>query len=72
MGMGDKVMISIGDAFLDVSEDEATSQCENQTELLQKQLDQLQEEEGELSKEKEALKQTLYARFGKSINLEDS
>ena len=71
MGSGENVMLSLGNAFLETSEEEATEHCEQEVERLQKQVDALQsEEEGILSQQGE-LKKILYTRFGKSINLED-
>ena len=72
MGSGDKVMLMLGDAFFESSEDDATEFCEAEVEKYQAVVDKLEEEESEILEEQEKLKKILYTRFGKSINLEDS
>jgi Prefoldin subunit len=64
------VMIYSGEAFFETSEDDAVAFCESETEKLQARLDQLVSEQEEILSEQEQLKQILYARFGKSINLD--
>ena len=71
MGDGDKVILSLGEAFFEVDEDEATIFCEEEIERNQKILDALQNEEDEIVAEQAKLKAVLYGRFGKSINLEE-
>ena len=71
MGNGDKVLLSLGEAFFEVDEDEATLFCEEAIEKNQKILDALQEEEEDILAQQAELKLQLYGRFGKSINLED-
>lgn len=71
MGNGDKVLLSLGEAFFEVDEDEATLFCEEAIEKNQKILDALQEEEEDILAQQAELKFQLYGRFGKSINLED-
>mmetsp|Transcript_28037 Transcript_28037/g.39409 ORF Transcript_28037/g.39409 Transcript_28037/m.39409 type:complete len:135 (-) Transcript_28037:35-439(-) len=71
MGSGDKVMIMLGEAFIEVEEDEATEYCEEQVEKLQATIDELEEEESSIVNEQAGLKKILYSRFGKSINLEE-
>lgn len=71
MGSGDHVMLVLGEAFLQVSETEATEHCEQQVDLHQARIDKLQSEEEEIVQEQAKLKSILYGRFGKSINLED-
>mmetsp|Transcript_20656 Transcript_20656/g.26654 ORF Transcript_20656/g.26654 Transcript_20656/m.26654 type:complete len:132 (-) Transcript_20656:86-481(-) len=68
---GDKVMLLAGEAFLEVSEEDATEVCEKQVEKLQDQVNSLTEEEEGIVGEQAKLKTILYGRFGKSINLED-
>lgn len=72
MGSGDKVMLMLGDAFFESSEEDATEFCEAEVEKYQAVVDKLEEEETEILEEQEKLKKILYTRFGKSINLEDS
>lgn len=67
----DKVMLVLGEAFLEVSEEEATEYCEQQVDVLQAKLDKFQTEEEEITSEQAKLKSILYGRFGNSINLED-
>ena len=72
MGSGDKVMLMLGGAFFESSEEDATEFCEAEVEKYQAVVDKLEEEESEILEEQEKLKKILYTRFGKSINLEDS
>lgn len=71
MGNGDKVLLSLGEAFFEVDEDEATLFCEEEIEKNQKLLDALEGEEEDILAQQSDLKSVLYGRFGKSINLED-
>ena len=66
-----KVMLLLGEAFLEVSENEATEYCEKQVDELQARVDKLQSEQAEITAEQAKLKSILYARFGNSINLEE-
>ncbi|KAK1747426.1 prefoldin subunit 4 [Skeletonema marinoi] len=70
MGDGDAVMLSLGGAMFEATEDEATEYCEAEVERQQKILDKLSEEEAGIVERQETLKKLLYGRFGKSINLE--
>ena len=72
MGNGDKVLLSLGDAFFESTEDEATTFCEEEVEKFEALVDNLGKEEEDILEEQRKLKSILYARFGKSINLEDS
>jgi prefoldin subunit 4 len=65
-----KVMLLIGEAFVEVSEDFATEYCENKNEKLAKTIEDLNAEEKVILEKQEVLKKDLYARFGGSINLE--
>ena len=67
----DKVMLVLGEAFLQVTEEEATEYCEQQVDVLQAKLDKFVAEEEEITKEQAQLKSILYGRFGNSINLEE-
>ena len=71
MASEEKVMLVLGQAFLEVSENEATEYCEKQVDELQERVDKLQTEEEEITQEQALLKSLLYARFGNSINLEE-
>ena len=71
MGSGEKVMIMMGEAFLESSEEDATEHCELEVEKYQARIDQLEKEEGEILEEQDKLKKVLYGRFGKSIQLEE-
>ena len=72
MGSGDKVMLMLGgETFFETSEEDATEYCEAQVEKHQAQLQQLVQEETDITEEQAALKKILYGRFGKSIQLED-
>ena len=70
MGSGDNVMLRLGGAMFEATEDEATEYCEAEVERQQKILDKLSEEEAGIVERQETLKKLLYGRFGKSINLE--
>jgi len=72
MGDGDKVMLRLGEAMFEATEDEATEFCEGEVERHQETVDKLLEEEADILEEQAVLKKHLYGRFGKSINLEDS
>mmetsp|Transcript_16992 Transcript_16992/g.16402 ORF Transcript_16992/g.16402 Transcript_16992/m.16402 type:complete len:135 (-) Transcript_16992:164-568(-) len=71
MGDGDKVSFMLGGAFFEVSEEEATEHCETEAEKMQGVVDTLEVEEEDILEQQKGLKTVLYARFGKSINLED-
>ena len=71
MGNGDRVMLRIGEAMFEATEDEATEFCEIEMERHQKMLDTLSEEEADILEQQSGLKKILYGRFGKSINLEE-
>jgi chaperonin cofactor prefoldin len=70
MGSGDKVLLLTGETFFETSEEAATAHCEAEVERLQEAVDQLTKEEEDILQQQAALKQILYGRFGKSINLE--
>lgn len=71
MGSGDKVLLNLGNAFFEIEEDEATELCEEEVSTLQEKMDKLNEEEEDILEQQKQLKAILYARFGKSINLEE-
>lgn len=71
MASEEKVMLMLGEAFLEVSDNEATEFCEKRVDELQEKVDDLQAEEKEITQEQAKLKSILYGRFGNTINLED-
>lgn len=71
MGSGDSVMLLLGDAFLEASEEEASEFCDAEVDKYQAIIDSLEEEESAILEEQASLKKELYSRFGKSINLEE-
>lgn len=71
MGNGDNVMLRLGEAMFEASEDEATEFCEAEVERNQEIVDKLNEEEAEILEKQAELKKSLYGRFGSSINLEE-
>ncbi len=66
-----QVLLTMGEAFFEILEEEATEYCEKLVEQYQAQVDALQQEEDAIRSEQAKLKQILYGRFGKSINLEE-
>jgi prefoldin subunit 4 len=71
MASGDTVMLFIGESFFDTTEDDATEFCEEEVERMQGILEKFEEEETEILEKQADLKKMLYARFGKSIQLEE-
>lgn len=71
MASGDPVLLLIGESFFDTTEDDATEFCEEEVERMQGQLEALEKEEAGILEKQAGLKKDLYARFGKSIQLED-
>ena len=71
MGTGDTVMLMLGEAFFETTEEGATEHCEAQVEKCQAIVDKLDEEESQILEEQAELKKALYGRFGKSIQLEE-
>ncbi|KAL3941441.1 MAG: hypothetical protein SGBAC_004211 [Bacillariaceae sp.] len=71
MASGDPVLLLIGESFFDTTEDDATEFCEEEVERMQGQLEALEKEEAGILEKQSGLKKDLYARFGKSIQLED-
>jgi len=68
---GDKCMLQLGDAFFESTEDDATDYCDTKVDMYQDLVEKLEKEEQEIISKQQVLKQSLYSRFGKSINLED-
>lgn len=67
------VWLTMGESFFAVKNvEEATEYCEAQLQLLQQQLESLQAERQDILQQQDELKKVLYARFGKSINLEEA
>lgn len=71
MAEGGRIMLLIGEAFVEVSEDYANEYCEKKQGMIAKRVDEFSAEESDIVKRCEALKKELYARFGDSINLEN-
>lgn len=71
MGTGDRVMLRLGEAMFEATEDEATEFCETEVERHQEMIDKFSEEETDILERQSGLKTILYGRFGKSINLEE-
>ncbi|CAB9523366.1 Prefoldin subunit 4 [Seminavis robusta] len=66
-----KVLLFMGGAFFETSEEEATTYCEDTVEKYQERIQSLETEESEILEKQDDLKQILYGRFGKSIQLEE-
>jgi len=60
----------IGDSFFQLPLAEAQSMLSTSTEQIDQDVSKLEESMGELREELQQLKVSLYARFGRSINLE--
>ena len=67
---GGQVMLLIGEAFVEVSEEYAESYCEAKSEALNGKVESMMAEDLTITQRQEVLKKDLYARFGDSINLE--
>ncbi len=67
---GGKVMLLMGEAFIEVTEDYAEEYCESKSEALSKKVENLMAEDLKITQRQEVLKKELYGRFGDSINLE--
>jgi prefoldin subunit 4 len=64
------VPYKIGDSFMSVPLPEAQSLLEESSKEIEEQVEKLEETLSELREEMKGLKAELYARFGRSINLE--
>jgi len=71
MASDGKVMLMIGDSFVEVSDDYANEYCEKKQEALREKSERFAAEENDILKRQETLKKDLYSRFGDSINLEN-
>eukprot|EP01041_Mallomonas_annulata_P007894 gene7894-16161_t len=60
---GGKIMLLIGESFLDTTEDEATAYCERRVEELQKKVGSLKSEKESIMSKQDILKKELYGRF---------
>ena len=66
------IMLALGEAFFPIGEEEAENKI-SQAQTLADQLKVRRETEAQsISEEMDTLKKALYAKFGKSINLEDN
>lgn len=66
------VQLNVGDAFFFDSKTEVESRLETVQEELGAEIDSLNSQVDDLTSEISTLKAALYAKFGKSINLEES
>lgn len=71
MVIGGKVMVFIGESFVECTEDYANEYCEKKVESLKQTIAERKEEESTILTRQNELKKILYARFGDSINLEN-
>ena len=69
--MGDPVKLFIGEALIDVDEEQAQQYHEKLTEEKQEELEQLNDKLDGIETDMKTLKSYLYARFGQSINLDE-
>eukprot|EP01038_Epipyxis_sp_PR26KG_P014944 gene14944-20103_t len=66
-----KIMLLIGESFIETTEEHANEYCEQKQQSLQRKIELLSMEETSILKAQELLKKELYGRFGDSINLEN-
>ena len=66
-----KIMLLVGESFIEASEDEVTEYCEKKQEEISSMISKLTKEEAEIVTKQADLKKVLYGRFGDSINLEN-
>ena len=71
MAEGGRIMLLIGEAFVQVSEDFASEYCDKKQGMIASRIQAFGVEESDIVKRCEALKKDLYSRFGDSINLEN-
>ena len=69
--MGDPVKLFIGEALIDVDEEQAQLYHERLTEEKQEELEQLNDKLDIIETDMKTLKSYLYARFGSAINLDE-
>ena len=69
--MGEDLKLFMGECFIDVTEDEATAKHEVLADEKREEVDRLSDQIDSIESEMKDLKSYLYARFGKSINLEE-
>ena len=69
--MGDPLKLFIGEAFIDVDEEQAQAYQEKLSEEKQEELDGLNDKLDDIETEMKNLKSFLYARFGQGINLDE-
>lgn len=69
--IGGKVMLFIGESFVETDEDYAKEYCEKKIKELGASIDKLKIEEEQIVNRQDSLKKILYARFGDAINLEN-
>ena len=60
----------LGETFISVDEDYATSYCERRQETLSERLQQMKESQEGFLKRQAELKKYLYGKFGSNINLD--
>ena len=65
------MLLTVGEAFFQVSEEEAIESLEKAKTLTEEALAKLVEESEQTRSEMDSLKKILYGKFGSSINLED-
>ncbi|KAG9233811.1 Prefoldin subunit-domain-containing protein [Amylocarpus encephaloides] len=66
----EKIPYKIGDGFVSLPLEEVQEMLSNSTSRIEEEVAALEDKLGEIREEQDALKVDLYARFGKSINLE--
>jgi prefoldin subunit 4 len=66
-----KIMLLVGESFIEASEEEVTEYCEKKQEEISSMISKLTKEEAEIVTKQADLKKVLYGRFGDSINLEN-
>ncbi|KAF4691359.1 Prefoldin subunit 4 [Perkinsus olseni] len=67
----DGLMLSVGECFVPVDEDQALENVENKKDELSAEMDRLTQKSDAIQEEMRELKKVLYAKFGDTINLGD-
>ena len=68
----DSVMIKVGEVYVRVSNEEGEEWVEREKQAVEEKKSKMEAEKADIEKQMKELKATLYAKFGKAINLENA